>query len=211
VSRDDLVLSIGYATQREATAANPNTLHARGVEWQNARFAFRVAELASTPDDTLIQRAANQLGGIKDLNFTVPNAILQEGFQVAGRVAGFPSDVTDYTVVWTPADLAGSSRSEAAKLPDTGATIFINVGCRFYGQGMRSLSSDPTTAPITSANGLLDLQFLMDGSWVRVNGRGVDEEAVRSFAAGLEPFNRMDWRARLGDRLLVDTSSQSAN
>src|SRR4029077_7113092 len=49
VPTGDFVLSIAYSIQRGATAPDPNTLHARGVEWHNARFAFRVAELASAP------------------------------------------------------------------------------------------------------------------------------------------------------------------
>jgi hypothetical protein len=36
-----------------------------------------------------------------------------------------PSYVSDYTVSWVPADLAGASRSAAIALPDTGPTIFI--------------------------------------------------------------------------------------
>jgi hypothetical protein len=47
----------------------------------------------------------------------------------------------------------------------------------------------------------------MSGSVVRLNGRDVDEAMMRMVADSLRAHDRADWRAKLGDRLLVDQSS----
>jgi hypothetical protein len=118
-----------------------------------------------------------------------------------------PSYVSDYTVSWVPADLAGASRSAAIALPDTGLTIFINVGSPSYAPSFTNVSANPADAPITSQDGLLEMRFLMSGSVVRLNGRDVDEAMMRMVADSLRAYHRADWRAKLGERLLVDQSS----
>ena len=210
VPQEEVIYLLAYVVGQTTNGApDPTAMNARGVEWRNSRFGYKVIELAKPPDDQLIERVADRFKGIDQLAFDVRKDILDEGFEVVGRAAGLSGEVTDYTVSWAPPDLVGQNRQAAVALPDTGPTIFISVGCRFYGQGFRNLSTDAGTAQVTRSSGVLRMEFLTNGSSVSVGARGVDEQTIRAFATSLQLVSRQDWVAQLGDRLLVDTSSQS--
>jgi len=208
---DEFLILVKLVVSPSAGALNPTMTKVRGIEWHNSRFYLRVAEVASTPDDALIDRVAQQLDSVRDLDFTIPPSALADGFQRAGGAPSFPMDVTDYTVSWAPGDSVGATRAEAGSMPDKGPTIFINVGSRFYAQSGRTLSSDPATAEMKTESDIKKLDFVMNGSLVSVGGRQVDDQALRAFATSLNAMTQTAWRAQLGDRLLVDTSAQSNN
>jgi hypothetical protein len=182
----------------------PPQAQARGVGWRANGLNLMVAEVADAPDDDRINLIANEFGEVDTLNFQIPTSVRTQGYKSVGSSPGGTDDAADYSVSWAPQGLAGANRAEAIKQPDEGPLLFINVGSRFYAQSKTISSTDASTAAISKENGLLRMEFLINGSHVQVSGRQVDEEAVRELATSLRTYGHSEWRDRLGDRLLVD-------
>ena len=205
----------GFESSLSAHNMNPPSPTHGGKDWMS-RASFRAVAyfvaVAMLMAGALAACGSGRKAGanLGDITYVLP-AHLPAGWtlKIATERPGggsTPSYVSDYTVSWVPADIAGASRSAAIALPDTGPTIFINVGSPFYASSFTNVSANPADASITSQDGLLEMRFLMSGSVVRLNGRDVDEAMMRLVADSLRAYDRADWRAKLGERLLVDQS-----
>jgi hypothetical protein len=198
---NNFVYLFAYLAPQDAL---PPAEHARGVRWRTNGLDLIVAEVADAPDDAMIERIAGDFAEVDGLNLQIPASARTQGFASVGSSPGDTSDVADYSVTWAPQELAGANRTEAVETPDKGPLLFINVGSRYYAQPSATSSTDPSTAPISKEGGSLQLEFLLNGGIVKVSGRQVGEEAVRVLATSLRTYDRSAWRARLGERLLVD-------
>ena len=185
------------------TAPSAKDLRAREMRWRSDGFDFIVAQLSASPDDALIERIGDEFGRLRSLDFPIPRSAEAAGFTRVGSAAG-DLDTPDYTVSWAPAKFAGENREAAIAAPDEGPGLWINVGSRFYAQTATGLPTDPSEASVTTRDGVLEVEFLFDGSVVRVGGRHVGEPAVRALAESLRMYERDTWRADLGERLFVN-------
>jgi hypothetical protein len=197
---DNFAYLLAYVVRQDAPLPEG---HARGVRQRANGLDLMVAEVADEPDDAMIERVAEEFAEVDSLNFQIPASAGSQGFASVGSSPSDTLNVADYSVSWVPQELAGANRTEAVEAPDEGPLLFVNVGAAFYAQ-TSTASTDPSSAPISKEGALLRIEFLVDGSIVTVSGRQVSEDALRAVATSLRTYDRSEWRALLGDRLLVD-------
>jgi hypothetical protein len=165
-----------------------------------------VGELAVEPDTDLIASVAEDLRGIDDLDFDLPASATSNGYERVGSSPDFPADLTEYTIVWRPTELAGDDREEAVASDDDGPSLFITVGSAFYTQAASAygMATDADEAEVEREGDLLSLHYVLGDSAVSVRGTAVGEDELRTLARGLRTVDRDDWVEQLGDRLRID-------
>ena len=138
-----------------------------------------------------------------------------ERIGTAEGLTGKAIEISDYTVVWLPDELVGTTRDEAREAileTDNDPSIFINVGSRYYediyllafGAPLGEVGGYDENTPLMSEDHINEPTFRVECCVVILQAIGVDEHELRRVAAGMFATDRQSWRAQLGDRLLLD-------
>lgn len=164
--------------------------------------------LSTTSDVTATTGEASHRPDPADIVYVIPEW-LPDGW-TAGHATLRVGPPEDYTAVWRPAELTGTSRSDSTEAD--GQSVWVNVGAAAYSQSsspeeLDSMGFGLEDAEVEEFDGYRILEFRVGCCVVSLGTDHLEAAGLRRIAEGVRAVDRGDWDAHWGRRLLIDDNN----